>query len=266
MRRDDVPDQRHYWDANLDPQNVGASRRAELVAEIRREREYFFTPERRALLSALGPLEGKIILEIGAGLSYQVLYFAEGGARVIACDLSRERLAALRSAARALLTPEAAARILYVQGAAEALPLRTASCDAVCTKSVLIHTNLPKSVSEAARVLRPGGSSAFTEPMRKHPLVNLYRRTLAPREWRAITNYFGDEEIDCVCRAFPDAHLRYDYLASFLAFIWQFGVRCPALFWVTLPPLNALDRLLFRWFPNLQRYAWFVTILGRRPV
>jgi SAM-dependent methyltransferase len=96
---------------------------------------------------------GRDVLEIGCGVGTDTVRFARAGARVIAVDLTEtavnltsDRLAAERLDGMALVAD------------AEALPFRDASFDLVYSWGVLHHTpDTPRAVSEAARVLRPGG-------------------------------------------------------------------------------------------------------------
>jgi ubiquinone/menaquinone biosynthesis C-methylase UbiE len=205
----------------------------------------------------MAPLAGMRVLEIGAGLGVNTLQLAGRGARVVATDISLERLRALDAVARA---SGAGAAVMPVRCAAEALPFRRDAFDRACTKSVLIHTRISEAAAEAARVLSPGGRGVFIEPRAHAPLVNLYRRTLAPREWRTITTYFTDRESGAVMAPFASGEERRFYLVSFAAFLWQFGVRAPRLFRVSLAVLHALDRALFGLIPPLRRLAWFAAI------
>ncbi len=254
-------DQRSYWDANLDPTNLG-DRLADARGVLRAEQHFYNVPDRKAFLATLSRLPAGLVLELGAGLSYQVIKLAELGYRVIACDLSGVRLQWLRTLAQEFLSPEAAQRIFYVVGRAEALPFRSQSVTCISTRAVLIHTELESALAECRRVLAPQGQVVFSEPMARHPLVNAYRATLAPPEWRVIACYFDDAEINLVRRFFPKVSLRFDYLTAFFAFIWQYGLRVPWLFWPTLRLLCAVDRALLAIIPPLRRYCWFVTLIG----
>lgn len=252
-------DQRDYWNANIDPHNLGGTfdaGRFDYAAEL----TYYLTPDQREALGWMEPFQGKRVLDVGAGLGMNSLYLARQGARVVAIDIARERLRALRT----LAAEAGAGEILLVQCSANALPFRPGTFDHACSRAVLIHTRLEESVSELYRTLRSGGSGAFLEPMTRNPLVNAYRRTLAPREWRTITRYFAEPELEIFRRTFDRTEVSFHYLTAFLAFGWQFAVRVPVLFRITLAVLNGVDRTLMKLMPPLGRYAWFAAIRGEK--
>lgn len=251
--------QRDYWSSNLDVKNLGGGnslRRFNLEEEL----DFYFSPEQNFALQKLWGdegLRGRRILEIGGGLGVFALFLATQEADVYVADIAPSRIEILnrQAAARGL-----SSRIHAVCAAAESLPFADEYFDAVYTKSVLIHTDLEKAAREAARVLKKGGTGIFVEPMAQSPLVNLYRRTLAPKEWRTLTNYFDRQRLGILMRAFGSGRVRYFYLFAFLAFFWQFGWRNRSLFKFFVSILNGVDELLFRLLPPLKRLAWFAVV------
>jgi SAM-dependent methyltransferase len=248
---------RRYWDANLDPDNLGRA----AAAELDRERPFLESPEQAAARRHLDVKPGETLLELGAGLGLNAALMAERGARVIATDIAFSRLRAI-AAQEQSVRPIGA--VWPVHCRAEALPFRRDSIHAAMTRSVLIHTQLDATMSELGRVLRPGGRGAFIEPQPGNPFAALYRRTLAPAEWRSITTYFSNAEIATCLRALP-GRARFDYLFGFLAFGWQFAVRSPLLFRLSLVVTQIIDGVIFAVCPPARRLAWFVTILVEKP-
>jgi ubiquinone/menaquinone biosynthesis C-methylase UbiE len=224
---------------------------------------FYFTPDQEWALAQFGPVSGHRILDVGAGLGVNAIYLAGKGATVLAVDIAQERLCALRSAA-VQISEASAGRIWLVRCAAEALPFREEAFDNQYSKSVLIHTRLTETCAELARTLRAGGTSVFIEPLTRNPFVIAYRRTLAPREWRLITHYFTREDVRLLQSSFPGGETRYYYFFAFFAFGWQFGLRWPSAFRVSLWLLNRLDEILFAVLPFLRRFAWFSAICVRK--
>ncbi|MGB9692202.1 MAG: class I SAM-dependent methyltransferase [Candidatus Sumerlaeaceae bacterium] len=261
MKAEERPlDQRRYWDENLDPTNLGDPL-VDACATLLAEKDFYLVPDRRFFLELLKYNNCSLVVELGAGLSYEVIMLLQLGYRVIACDLSLSRLQLLRRLVEELLPPEAFSRISFIACKAEFLPFRSNQVPAIATRAVLIHTNLPKALEECKRVLSLSGVAVFSEPLARHPLVRVYRKTFAPREWQTIAQYFDQAQTQLVRGLFPLVSERYDYFFSFLAFVWQYGLRVPFLFWAFLRPLHVLDRLAFCLFPPLRRYAWFVTLI-----
>jgi SAM-dependent methyltransferase len=130
---------------------------------------------------------------------------------------------------------------------------------------VLIHTDLAAAMAEMRRVLRPGGVAVLVEPLARNPLVNLYRATLAPKEWHGITRYFTEERVAMVRAAGWSAFdERRFHLLGFGAYAFQFAVRSPAAMRGAMALVRPVDRLLMSTIPPLRRLAWFTVMTCRR--
>jgi hypothetical protein len=132
---------------------------------------------------------------------------------------------------------------------------------------VLIHTDLENAALELGRVLKPGAPIAIAEPLTSNPLVQLYRYTLAPREWQGITRYFdpaGTEVRTLENHLGPLQQERW-YGLSFLAFFFQFALHSVFLWRISLLFLLFLDQILHRLSPSeFRRKSWFITLRGTR--
>lgn len=96
---------------------------------------------------------GRSVLEIGTGLGTDLAKFARAGARVTGVDLTERAISLVRSR----LELERLDGELLVADA-EALPFADGQFDVVYSWGVLHHTpDTARAVSEALRVLRPGG-------------------------------------------------------------------------------------------------------------
>ena len=246
-----------FWSDRLDPHNIEREARA---ATSPQDDAYFArTPDWHAALDWLtrgGTLRGPIV-DLGAGLGGNAFAMAQTGCSVIAVDTSLKRLRALRERARQLGVAD---RIQYVVAAAETLPFAPAALSALYTKSVMIHTDMPRAAAELARVLRPGGRAALTEPQPRNPFAMAYRRWLAPKEWQGITRYFGREEQSIFLRPFSQGRVRHFYLFSFCAFVFQFALPVKWALRSALFLLGLVDCTLFGLAPALKREAWFCVV------
>jgi demethylmenaquinone methyltransferase/2-methoxy-6-polyprenyl-1,4-benzoquinol methylase len=107
---------------------------------------------RTRTLDALGLPEGSTVLDLACGTGDLAALIVRRGGRVIGSDLSSGMLAARHH------------QFPAVQSDAAALPVATGSMDGVvCGYALRNFTDLPASLAEVARILRPGGRLAVLE-------------------------------------------------------------------------------------------------------
>jgi ubiquinone/menaquinone biosynthesis C-methylase UbiE len=137
-------------------------------------------PERE--LRVLGEVRGRDVLEVGCGAGRWAVALAQRGARVVALDLSPERLRQARAEMVA-----AGLDFPLVEGSVESVPLPGGRFDIVfCDWGAFTFADPYRTVPEAARLLRNGGLLAFltASPLRSLCLSRksdrLGRRLLYP--------------------------------------------------------------------------------------
>lgn len=134
------------------------------------------------LRGVLGPLRGKVVLELGCGMGGLAVAMTRAGSRVIALDPNQSygRVCALRAARYGLHLP-------LVTGAGERLPFRDEVFELVTCLDVLEHANsLDATLREIARVLRPRGRAVVTATNRfafRDPHYHLRGINWLPRRW-----------------------------------------------------------------------------------
>ena len=106
--------------------------------------------------------ERDLVVDVASGPGTSALQVArETGCDVVGVDLAAESVAA---ATRAAATCGLAARVRFVQGDAEALPLADAAADgALCECALCTFPDKATAVGELARVLRPGARVAISD-------------------------------------------------------------------------------------------------------
>ena len=105
----------------------------------------------------LGDLAGQQLLEIGCGGGLMAEEYARRGASVTAVDRSAASIAVAAQHARS-----SGLKIAYTPSVGERLPFSDGSFDAVLSADTLEHVDdVDLVVSEAARVLRPGGRFVY---------------------------------------------------------------------------------------------------------
>ena len=129
-------------------------------------------PENRFIMSQLGNIEGKRLLDLGCGAGENSIYFAKKGAHCVAADYSPGMVeVALKLAA---------ANGVIVEGKtvnAMQLDFADDSFDLIYASNLLHHLPEPQTcIREMHRVLRPGGQACFWDPLRHNPAINVYRR------------------------------------------------------------------------------------------
>ena len=163
-----------------------------------RHRDFIGRPEPRwgmwqvpeSELQALGDLAGKDVLELGCGAAQWAVLLAQQGARVTGLDNSERQLEHARERMAA-----AGVHFPLVHAAAESIPLPDASFDVVfCDHGAMTFADPMLVVPEVSRLLRPGGSFAFSH--------------FSPFGW-ICHDYEVDEVVDRLCLDYFGLH-RFD--------------------------------------------------------
>lgn len=194
---------------------------------------------------------GLEVLEIGTGLGTDTLQFARAGARISGVDLTPRSIELVRSR---LERDGVSDRIGSLEVAdAENLPFSDASFDRVYSWGVLHHTpNTQRSIDEALRVLRPGGTAC----------VMLYGRDsfyawkmwarhglLRGRPFQSVAAVLSANVESVGTKAYTDAELRPMFAA--LDDLTITGVRT-VYDESHLQPLARATRNRFGWFRVMQ--------------
>jgi SAM-dependent methyltransferase len=107
---------------------------------------------------ALGPVEGKDVLELGCGAAQWSIHLARKGAHVVGLDRSESQLAAAREKMASVDV-----HFPLVESSAESTPFSRESFDIVfCDHGAIGFTDPYRTIPEATRVLRPGGLLVFS--------------------------------------------------------------------------------------------------------
>ena len=116
--------------------------------------EAYLQMHKEILLSLLGPIKNKSVLEICVGTGVYSKTISQLGGKVFGLDLSIEMLKQVRD--------PGGKEIFLIKGDAENLPIKTSSMDAVmCIRAIYFLPDLEKALSEINRVLKPEGLFVF---------------------------------------------------------------------------------------------------------
>ena len=171
-----------------------------------------------AILSHFGgDLRDKRILVVGCGLGDVALNLARNGAAVDAIDLSPRAIAVCRQRAAA----NGLGHVRFFVSSCEELEAEPGVYDAVVGNMILHHIDIPTSMEQFHRLLKPGGLGAFAE-WKDYAVVDRIRRwplfmTIFPSGGADgyATEYerkLNRQDFDVIRRRFPDMRLEYRYL------------------------------------------------------
>jgi SAM-dependent methyltransferase len=239
-------------------------------------RQYFEAPtalENRFIMNLLGPIEGKSVLDIGAGLGESSVYFALRGCSVTMVDISPEMV---RLAGR--LAERHGVSIQGFVMSAEDLPFQDNQFDIVYMANTLHHIHdREHMLLQIHRVLKPGGCFVSWDPVAYNPVINVYRRM-------ATMNRTEDEtplrvaDLKLVKRHFRNVRHREFWIASLALFLKYYLVDRvhpnDDRYWKRIlkespqslrwwAPLARLDGLLTS-LPGIRWLAWNMVMYGQK--
>lgn len=203
-------------------------------------------------------LAGKLVLELGGSGRRAVPFVLSGAERAWALDVS---MATLRLGMQGARQWDCAARVLFLQAAAERLPFADDSLDIIYGGAILHHLLLDQATEEIYRVLKPGGRAAFCEPLGQSAHLRFARDRLPYRG--KLTHG-------------TDRPLRYSDLERFIGlFDWgeyrefELVEQLAKLLPVSLArawrrATRPLDRLMLRHLPFLGRFCRTVSLCVRK--
>ena len=144
-------------------------------------RECFQAPtalENQFILSLMGDLCGKRLLDLGAGLGESSVYFALRGARVTTVDLSPQMV---EMAVK--LGKHYGVELEGIVSGAEDFNLPRSTYDLIYVANTIHHIHDRASLFEQmSRALKPGGKFFSYDPLAYNPAINVYRRIAVTSE------------------------------------------------------------------------------------
>jgi SAM-dependent methyltransferase len=229
--------------------------------------------ENRFILQLLGPLSGKRVLDVGAGLGESSVYFALQGASVTCTDLSPSMV---DTASR--LGKYHGVTLTTVVSPGETLLVPSNEFDIAYVANTIHHvTSKPALFSQLQRVLKPGGIFVSIDPLAYNPVIEVYRRMASKVRTKDETPLtFPD--VNLAAQYFEGVGHREFWIASLALFLkyfivdrvhpnqeryWKriFSETTESLGWWL--PLRALDEQLTR-LPLVRRLAWSMVMWGHK--
>ncbi|MAZ47790.1 MAG: SAM-dependent methyltransferase [Halobacteriovoraceae bacterium] len=232
------------------------------------------SPENQQILSWMGDLKDKKILELGCGLGEASVYFAMQGANVLATDISEGMTKkALELATRHHVNLEAT-----VVSANDISAIPDNSFDYVYAGNLLHHVDIEKCVKMLHPKLKEGGSALFWDPIAYNPIINIYRN-IATEVRTEDEHPLKRSDILIIEKIYSQVEVKYFWLTSLSIFLYYFLIKRydpnKVRYWKQilsdseknhsfLKITHAIDRFLFLIFPPLKFLAWNVAIKARK--
>lgn len=203
----------------------------------------------------IGKCNGKKLLELGCGPSGSTQLWDRNGAQVTGIDISPEGIKKAKANAE-----KKGLDIEYHAMNAEQTEFEDNSFDLVVGMGIIHHLDLNTSYRELGRILKPGGSAIFMEPLGHNPIVNLYR-AVTPSLRTDDEHPLLMQDIELARNYFRNVSPEFYQLTSLAAFPF----RTTGLFEGIASKLENLDQFLFRSMPYLRRHAWVSILVFNDP-
>jgi SAM-dependent methyltransferase len=239
-------------------------------------RECFDAPtalENRFILSRMGNLNGKRLLDIGAGLGESSMYFALKGAQVTMTDISPGMVQTGRELARRY-----GVEVEGIVSEAEDLSVAAESFDFVYIANTIHHVRDRDALFQKIhRALKPGGLFFSYDPLAYNPAINVYRR-IATEVRSEDESPLEIADLRLARKYFPGVQHREFWIATLLLFVKYYAVdrvhpnrdrywkrilrETPETlrWWM---PLRAIDAALTR-LPLMRWLAWNMVMWGEK--
>jgi len=222
---------------------------------IRKSADKFYTIHKFsfAMLSAemLDFCRGKKILEYGCGPGSHSFILAQSAALVTSIDISDFAIKEAQEKA----ANEGINNISFKEMNAEALDFDDDSFDMVYGNAIIHHLDLKKAYTEVNRVLKKGGRAYFYEPLGHNFFINLYRK-FTPRMRTIDEHPLLMQDIHFTKSFFDNVNVRFFHLTTLMCV----PLRNLKAYDAIIKFFHKTDKVLFRLFPFLKRYAWYCII------
>lgn len=156
--------------------------------------------EREALFDLLQPEPGELMVDVGSGTGRYVGRLSKRGIRAIGLEPSSPMLAVAKERWGGTAS--------YVRAVAEQLPFCDGVFDAVLSVTTLeFVANVRAALSEAARVLKPGGRLVIGALNSEGPWAASRRKSDSPM-WKSA-HFFAEHELRALLEPFGDVTLMH---------------------------------------------------------
>ena len=130
--------------------------------------------------------------------------------------------------------------------------------DLVYGHGILHHLEFSKCLEEISRILKPGGSLLFIEPLGTNPIINLYRK-LTPKSRSIDEHPFTDKELILLKNKYKEVEIKYYGFLTLIFFPFYMYPNKSRVFKI----LKNIDQILFR-IRFFRYFAWSILISAKK--
>lgn len=232
------------------------------------------SPENRKILSWMGDIKGKNILELGCGLGEASVYFAKKGAKVTATDISSKMIEKVQE----LATYHKVTVEGKIVSANNLDNLANDYFDFIYAGNLLHHVDIIKCVTHLRTKLKDKGVAFFWDPIAYNPIINIYRK-MASQVRTTDEHPLKINDIKAIKKVFSKVEFEYFWLTSLGIFIWYYFVKRidpnKERYWKKiledaddispfLKVSQSIDSFLFKFIPPLRLLAWNIVIRAEK--
>jgi SAM-dependent methyltransferase len=196
----------------------------------------------------MGDIHERALLDFGCGMGEEAVYFAKLGARVTAIDISEVGIRITRRRARHNgVGDRVDARVMR----ADPTQLSAGSFDLIHGLGILHHLpDLGQALGEVKRLLKPGGTALFLEPLGNSPVLESIKEWLLEHiDKDAVTDHEENLRLDELRR-------HADMFSSMEIYPFHLLYRVKRFFPRSARDvLRRIDHRVLSMFPRLDYYA-----------
>ena len=130
--------------------------------------------------------------------------------------------------------------------------------DLVYGHGILHHLEFSKCLDEILRILKPGGSLLFVEPLGTNPIINLYRK-LTPKSRSIDEHPFTGKDLELLKSKYKDVEIKYYGFLTLVFFPFYFNPNKSIIFKI----FKNIDQILFK-IKFFRYFAWSVLISAKK--
>jgi len=251
------------WAKDIDPKDVDVDSLG-LICTL---------PEIKYIISELGDLKGKKILDIGCGWGEASVLFAKRGADVTASDLSGQMLELTSKVAKLH-----GVEVSIHKSSSTGINLPDESFDIVYMANLLHHVDIESTTTEVYRVLKPGGIFVSWDPVKYNPIINIYRR-IATQVRTEDEHPLSIGDVKRIEAKFGEIKTNFFWLFTLLIFIkfyflekvhpnaeryWKKMVSDHKKIESLYLALEKIDNFLLKFIPPLRWMCWNIVIFATK--